>query len=158
VSTAANVTYLLWQSVLVGLEVGTAHFSISLDAPTAGADVEEPMSLGEHLGHEDDRFGLVEAKLALSAAISRLPYLEREAIRLRVNQDMQQVDIARQMGCSQMQVSRLLRKAVLRLRELTDPDLGLSDPLPRPRLCSKRFQTRTDSVTQQTPAMRRDVW
>ena len=35
---------------------------------------------------------------------------------------MKQTEIAHEMGCSQMQVSRLLRRAASRVRELTDPD------------------------------------
>jgi RNA polymerase sigma-B factor len=109
--------------VLTGLDAGNAHYSVSLDAPLGGGDVEEPQSLAESLGDDDERFGLIEARLSLSDAISRLPYQERRAIGLRMERDMKQVDIAKEMGCSQMQVSRLLRKASARLRDLTDPDV-----------------------------------
>ncbi|MGH2894609.1 MAG: sigma factor-like helix-turn-helix DNA-binding protein, partial [Solirubrobacteraceae bacterium] len=46
------------------------------------------------------------------------------ALRLRLDDDLRQFEIAQRMGCSQMQVSRLLRRAAVRLRELTDPDLN----------------------------------
>jgi DNA-directed RNA polymerase specialized sigma24 family protein len=36
---------------------------------------------------------------------------------------MKQTEIARELDCSQMQVSRLLRRAADRLREITDPTL-----------------------------------
>lgn len=35
---------------------------------------------------------------------------------------MKQAEIAQELGCSQMQVSRRLRRAATRLRELTDPE------------------------------------
>ena len=110
------------EDVLVGLGAGIAHYSDSLDAPAAGPDVEEARPLVETLGTEDAHFGLVETKLSLMAAITRLPYLERQAVMLRIGGNMKQTEIAHEMGCSQMQVSRLLRRAAMSVRELTDPD------------------------------------
>jgi RNA polymerase sigma-B factor len=112
------------EDVIAGLEAGTAHYSVSLDAPAPGGEVDEPESLGDGIGSEDQRFELVETTVSLSAAASRLPYLERRALALRLQQDMKQADIARHLGCSQMQVSRLLRRAASRLHDLTDPPLG----------------------------------
>jgi RNA polymerase sigma-B factor len=109
------------EDVLLGQGAGIAHYSESLDAPVAGPDVEEARSLVDTLGSEDPLFGLVEAKLSLMAAITRLPYLERQAVMLRLG-NMKQTEIASEMRCSQMQVSRLLRRAASRVRELTDPD------------------------------------
>jgi RNA polymerase sigma-B factor len=107
--------------VIAGLDAGTAHYSVSLDAPASSADVDEPESLGDSLGEIDDRYSLVETRVALSAAVSRLPYLERRALALRLESDMKQTEVAAELGCSQMQVSRLLRRAAGKLQELTDP-------------------------------------
>jgi RNA polymerase sigma-B factor len=49
----------------------------------------------------------------------RLPRLEREALTLRLTEDLKQTEIAERLGCSQMQVSRLLRRAAATVRELT---------------------------------------
>ena len=106
------------------LDAGSAHYSTSLDAPAAGTEVDEPQSLGDSLGDDDELLALVETKLSLPAAIAHLPDLERRALRLRIEEDLTQVQIARRLGCSQMQVSRLLRRAAVRLRKLTDPDLS----------------------------------
>jgi RNA polymerase sigma-B factor len=110
------------EDVLAGLDAGMAHFAASLEAPTGSVDTDEPLALAESLGTDDDGFGLVETKLTLTAAIALLPYLERQALTLRIVGDMKQVEIARQLGCSQMQVSRLLRRAAARVRMFTDPD------------------------------------
>jgi RNA polymerase sigma-B factor len=118
------------EDVLSGLDAGTAHYSVSLDAPASGADEEEPDTLGESLGSDDDRYGLVETTIALSAALGRLPFLERRALELRLQRDMKQTEIADELGCSQMQVSRLLRRAAAKLREMTDPDLKTSAATP----------------------------
>jgi RNA polymerase sigma-B factor len=118
------------EDVVTGLEAGSAHYSVSLDAPAPGSGTEEPQSLGEGLGAGDEGYELVEAKLSLSAAITRLPHLERRALELRIEGDLKQSEIAERMGCSQMQVSRLLRRAQEHLRALTDPALGPEDPRP----------------------------
>jgi RNA polymerase sigma-B factor len=65
----------------------------------------------------------VELAASIATVITRLPYLERRALTLRLRDDLKQTEIAERLGCSQMQVSRLLRRAVTRLRELTDPDI-----------------------------------
>jgi RNA polymerase sigma-B factor len=103
------------EDVLVGLDARTAHYAVSLDAPAPGSELDEPQSLVETLGENDDRFGLVEAKLSLSDAIARLPYQERQVLRLRIDHDLKQAEIGRHLGCSQMQVSRLMRRAAAKI-------------------------------------------
>lgn len=111
------------EEVLEGLHAGAAHHSISLDTPVR-ADEQDAVTLGDGVGRNDDGYGVVEMRVALHAAVARLPHTERQVLALRLAFDMRQVDIARELGCSQMQVSRLLRRAATRLRELTDPDLA----------------------------------
>ncbi len=108
------------EDVLTGLEAGTAHYAVSLDAPSAVPGVDsEPEPLGSSIGSEDERIGLVETRLSVAAAMRRLPYLEREALNLRLSEDLKQTEIAARLGCSQMQVSRLLRRAAATVRKLT---------------------------------------
>jgi RNA polymerase sigma-B factor len=109
------------EEVVEGLDAGTAHFASSLDAPATAEDLDGIETVGERLGSEDERYGLIDARLSLAAGLSRLPFLERRALSLRIDSDMKQTDIATELGCSQMQVSRLLRRAAGRLREFTDP-------------------------------------
>jgi RNA polymerase sigma-B factor len=109
------------EEVLTGLDAGRAHFADPLDTAASGRESDELPTLGDGLGADDEGFGLVELKLSLSAAIGRLPYLERKALTLRIEHDLQQREIARELGCSQMHVSRLLRRATARVHELTDP-------------------------------------
>jgi RNA polymerase sigma-B factor len=109
------------EEVLEGLDAGTAHFASSLDAPATTEDLDGVETVGERLGSEDDRYALIDARLSLAEGLTRLPFLERRALSLRIDSDMKQTDIAAELGCSQMQVSRLLRRAAARLREFTDP-------------------------------------
>jgi RNA polymerase sigma-B factor len=104
------------EQVLDGLESAQAHYSDSLDAPVAEG-VPEATTLGETLGVVDDGYALFETASSLSGGISQLPYLERTALTLRMQGELKQSEIAKQMGCSQMQVSRLLRRAADRVHE-----------------------------------------
>ena len=111
------------EDVLIGLEAGSAHYSVSLDAPVAASGPDaEPEPLSSTIGTTDERIGLIETSLSVSAAMKRLPRLERRALTLRLTEDLKQTEIAQRLGCSQMQVSRLLRRAAATVRELTQAD------------------------------------
>jgi RNA polymerase sigma-B factor len=63
-----------------------------------------------------------EDLLALPGLVAALPDLEREVIVLRFFHDLDQYAIAARLGCSQMHVSRLLRRALTRMRaQLVQP-------------------------------------
>jgi RNA polymerase sigma-B factor len=109
------------EDVLLGLDAGTAHFAASLDAPLAGADLDESGALIDTIHNGEDGYGLVELTGSLREAMKRLPYLERRALSLRLERDIKQSEIGAQLGCSQMQVSRLLRRATARVHEMLDP-------------------------------------
>jgi RNA polymerase sigma-B factor len=128
VSELAEYLELSPEDVLTGLDAGVAHYSISLDAPLAGAEGEEPDTLGDSLGDRDQGYALVETAISLSTAIARLPHLERRALELRLHGDLKQTEIANQLGCSQMQVSRLLRRAAAKLRETTAAEISSPSP------------------------------
>ena len=135
VSELAEYLELPLEDVLVGLHAGTAHYSVSLDAPvSSGDDDDQPDTLGDSLGGVDESYGLVEATHSLASALGRLPHLERQALTLRLERDLKQTEIAHELGCSQMQVSRLLRRAAARLHDMTDPALDgdAGDAAPSP--------------------------
>jgi RNA polymerase sigma-B factor len=107
------------EEVLDGLQVAEAYDAISLDAPIAGED-EDMSSRLDALGREDYELDRVDEQATIFAAARHLPKREREILFLRFNEDLTQSEIAARLGVSQMQVSRLLRRSLDRLRELTD--------------------------------------
>jgi RNA polymerase sigma-B factor len=109
------------EHVVAALDTGNAHYAASLDAPLVSTDPDDPHALIETISHTDGGFGLVETTASLSTSMTRLPYLERRALQMRLEANLRQQDIAAQLGCSQMQVSRLLRRAAAGLREMMDP-------------------------------------
>jgi RNA polymerase sigma-B factor len=109
------------EDVLAGLDAGLAHYSISLDAPSTSPGSDgEPEPLVSSLGSDDSGFRFTETTISLAAALKNLPRLEREALSLRLIGDLKQTEIADRLGCSQMQVSRLLRRAAAHIHELTE--------------------------------------
>jgi len=83
---------------------------LSLDTPLAG--VEDETTLGDTVGAEDPQFGLVEYRTALQTLIARLPERQQRILSLRFYGNQSQSEIAREVGLSQMHVSRLLRHAL----------------------------------------------
>lgn len=106
------------EEVLDGLQVAEAYGTVSLDAPLPGEE-EAAASRLESIGDEDERLGLVDAQTTVFAAAKHLPQREREILYLRFGEDLTQSEIAERVGVSQMQVSRLLRRSLQRLRQLT---------------------------------------
>jgi RNA polymerase sigma-B factor len=101
------------EDVLEALEAGGLRRSASLDARVSPDD---PRSLANTVGANDQRLFDVERDLTLNALLARLPEFEREIMRLRFVEGMTQREIARRVGRSQMQVSRLLARSLSRLR------------------------------------------
>ncbi len=107
------------EEVLDGLLVAEAYDAVSLDAPITGED-DDPASRLDVLGGDDLELARVDQQATLFAAARHLPKREREILYLRFTEDLTQSEIAGRLGISQMQVSRLLRRSLERLRELTD--------------------------------------
>jgi RNA polymerase sigma-B factor len=105
------------EEVLEALAAAGAHRAASLDAP-ARAEDEAETALGETIGAADDRLAVAELRADLAALVAHLPAHERTALRLRFEADLTQAEIAALLGVSQMQVSRVLRRALERLRRL----------------------------------------
>ena len=119
VDELAQYLELTQEEVLDGLQTAEAYGAVSLDAPLAGEDDEETSRL-DAIGEEDERLELVDRHATIFAAARHLPSREREILYLRFGEDLTQSEIAERVGVSQMQVSRLLRRSLQRLRELTE--------------------------------------
>jgi RNA polymerase sigma-B factor len=107
-----------------------SHLSISADDvldALAAASAFRPLSLSQprdvdsdapiEIPIEDPGFALVEGRAGLAAALRDLPARERTIIVMRFRSGLTQSEIADRIGISQMHVSRLLRQAILALRE-----------------------------------------
>lgn len=75
------------------------------------------ISLGERLPQEENQQEKVVNRMFLEQALNMLDKKERELIYLRFFQDRTQSSIAGELGMSQVQVSRMEKKILKRLRE-----------------------------------------
>jgi RNA polymerase sigma-B factor len=104
--------------VLEASAAATSRQEISLDQ-AAGDDTA--IRLGDLVAASGPREE-PEDLLALPGLVAALPNLEREVILLRFFHDLDQHAIAAKLGCSQMHVSRLQRRALARMRaQLVQP-------------------------------------
>ena len=109
------------ETVLEALETASAHHTASLDSPRDDGE-EDSGTLADAFGETDDRFELVDAKVTIASAARHLGPREQRVLLLRFVEDLTQSQIATVIGVSQMQVSRILRRALEQLRELTQAD------------------------------------
>jgi RNA polymerase sigma-B factor len=100
------------ETVLEALAAATSRREVSLDQ-SAGDDTGT--RLGDLVAAPGPREE-PEDLLALPGLIAALPDREREVIGLRFFHDLDQYAIAAKVGCSQMHVSRLQRRALTRMR------------------------------------------
>ena len=109
--------------VLESFEATVARRTVSLDQPSPAGDTSDQAPIGERIGGDDPGYELVEDREAIEASAGILDETEREILRLRFEEDMTQSKIAEQVGYSQMHVSRILRRALGKLREAaSEPD------------------------------------
>jgi len=104
------------ENVLEGLEIAQAYNFTSLDAPIDSDDAGST-SFADQLGSEDDQLLNLEYRAALAPEMAKLPERERRILYLRFFKGMTQSEIADRLGISQMHVSRLLNRTLVRLRE-----------------------------------------
>jgi RNA polymerase sigma-B factor len=110
------------QDVLEALETAEAHHATSLDAPRDDGESDSAGTLADAFGQVDERFELIDAKVTIADAARHIDPRERHVLLLRFGRDMTQSQIAGMIGVSQMQVSRILRRALAQLSELTEAD------------------------------------
>jgi RNA polymerase sigma-B factor len=105
--------------VLEVLEAQHNRRPLSLDAPPIGEGPEEA-SGAEWVGRPDGNFDLVDDRLAMESVLPVLDEREREVLRLRFAEELPQTEIATRIGCSQMHISRMLRRSLGKLREAAE--------------------------------------
>lgn len=101
--------------LLTLLDAAQRQNSVSLDS-AVGEDGES--TLESFLGRTDARFEQMERSDMIKWLLSKLNPSERELLALRYEQQLGQRETARHLGISQMQVSRLERRILTRLKTL----------------------------------------
>lgn len=97
--------------------------SASLDA-AIGSEPDGESVLADFIGAEDAALGLVEDFHALAPMIAELDERERKIVHWRFVEELTQAEIGERLGCSQMHVSRLIKRIITRLRTGMLGELG----------------------------------
>ena len=104
------------EDVLEALQARRAHSIDSLDAPASTADADDSArTVGESIGLDEPGYARAEQRATLKRMMTGLAPRDRLVLRLRFEQDLTQEEIGKRVGISQMQVSRVLRRALAKL-------------------------------------------
>jgi RNA polymerase sigma-B factor len=106
------------EEVVEAIEASTAFDALSLETPRNGD--EEGGSYAETVGADDAGYERVEYAAAIEPAMNAMPPRDQLILRLRFERDLTQSEIAERLGISQMHVSRIIRRALTRLRTVAD--------------------------------------
>ena len=88
-----------------------------MDGMAATAEGESETSLYSLIADEEDKYEAFETKEALRAAMKDFSDTEKALIKFRYVDELSQSETAKRLGVSQMFVSRMERKLLLRLKE-----------------------------------------
>lgn len=101
--------------VVEGMAASNAYTASSLDAQPEEDDSEG--ALADRIGYEDNGLEGIEFVESLKPLIAELPQRDRQILSLRFVANMTQSEIGDELGISQMHVSRLLSRTLVRLRK-----------------------------------------
>jgi RNA polymerase sigma-B factor len=107
------------EAVLEAIESGRAYSSLSLSSGGSNEEGEE-LDLLESLGDIEHEYEVSEDRAVLAPGFKALDPRERMILHLRFFAGLTQSQIAEQIGISQMHVSRLIRRAVEKMRDEID--------------------------------------
>jgi RNA polymerase sigma-B factor len=105
------------EDVIEALVANRGYSAESLDSPAPGADDDRGATLGDRIAGPDSELSRAEARATLDALLGALKPRDREILRLRFEEDLTQQEISKRVGVSQMQVSRIIRASIERLRD-----------------------------------------
>lgn len=107
--------------VLEAMESSSAYSSVPLEGQ-GGTDEDDAPAVIDRYASVDNDLEASDDRMILEDVISEFPEADQQAIRMRYLDGMTQVEIAKKLGISQVQVSRMLRRALRRIQEKIDPE------------------------------------
>jgi RNA polymerase sigma-B factor len=114
-AAAANVGE---DRLLQAMDLDRVYQPASLDSQITDESGEERTSAWDAVGQLDPQIARVEERESLRRALGRLELRQRRIVELRFFEELSQAQVARELGISQMHVSRLERQALHRLRRM----------------------------------------
>ena len=108
------------EEILEAMQARSARGALSLHAPQG--EPGDGMSLQDTLGADDPDIERAETRAQLDRLMAEVSPRAREMLRMRFEEDMTQAEIGAAIGISQMQVSRILRQTIAKLREVAEQE------------------------------------
>ena len=108
------------EEVLEAMESSSAYSSVPLES--GGSDDDDAPAVIDHYASVDQDLAASDDHMVIEDTIKEFSPREQEVIRMRFNDNLTQVEIAKRLGVSQVQVSRLLRRTLKKLQEKVDPE------------------------------------
>jgi RNA polymerase sigma-B factor len=118
VQEMAEAAHVSEERLLQAMEVDRAYAPCSLDTCLYGRDGSRKGPVWECVGDTDPDIRFIEDRDALKQAVACLNSRQQQIIQLRFFDELSQAEVARQLGISQMHVSRLERQALSDLRQI----------------------------------------
>jgi RNA polymerase sigma-B factor len=112
------------EEVVDGLLASNGYQAGSLDLGEEAESEDTPLL--DRLGEEDPAFDKLEHLIALKPLVAGLQPRERAILSMRFVEDLTQREIGERLGLSQMHVSRLLARALAKLRSGLTDDAALA--------------------------------
>ena len=106
--------------VLEAMESSGAYSSVPLEA--GSSDEEDAPAIIDHYASVDENLAASDDRMVIEDTIRDFSPREREVIRMRFVEGLTQVEIAKRLGVSQVQVSRLLRRTLKKVQDKIDPE------------------------------------
>ena len=101
-------------AVSAAVEAHASRVPRSLDSTADDAE-PDPATIGDVIGLDDAEYERAEARATIERLTSILDPRARDVLRMRFQHDLRQREIAAAIGCSQMQVSRIITTSLERL-------------------------------------------
>ena len=105
------------EELVLALEAGKEIESLYASAPNTNGDT--PLQLIDKLSDGTENEKMME-RLSLMEALEHLEVKERQIIMMRYFQDRTQADVAKCIGISQVQVSRIEKKVLMQMRQILE--------------------------------------
>ena len=102
------------EQVVEAISAGSAHHPDSLDRPLSE---DGDLAIDVIAAGDDPGFARAENAVVVEGLLATLSERERLILKLRFEKDLTQAEIGRQLGVSQMHVSRLIRQSIASLQE-----------------------------------------
>lgn len=124
------------ERIIEAQEGGQAYAAMSLDAPERSSE-SDGWALGDTVGGYDTQLEVLEDREAVRTLLGQVPERERTILVRYFYGNRTQAEIAKELGISQMHVSRLLANTLAKLRRAAlEPGVEITWPTRRPRRVS----------------------